>query len=128
LSQSDESELNAIQTHNTLYPNGYNLKLGGKQFRHSTESKKRLSIGVKRYFEDKKTQRFESVDIQNINIDTCIRPLNKYGNQYGWYVYIDGKKADFGGVHIPLEESKETAIEFVNKLINNARHLVAGNP
>ena len=29
------------------------------------------------------------------------------GNQYGWYVYINKCKADFGGVHIKLDDSKK---------------------
>ena len=38
-------------------------------------------------------------------------------------------KADFGGVHIPLEESKQSAKEFIIKLKNHlAKHLDAGNP
>jgi hypothetical protein len=50
--------------------------------------------------------------------------------QYGWYVYIDRNKADFGGVHISLEESKESAKEFIIDLKNQllAKHLAAGNP
>jgi hypothetical protein len=42
--------------------------------------------------------------------------LNKYDKQYGWYVYIDRIKADFGGIHIPLEESKNNAKEFIINL------------
>ena len=48
--------------------------------------------------------------------------------QYGYYVYIKGKKADFGGLHIPLETSKKRAEDFVKLLQeqNNAKHLDAG--
>jgi len=34
-------------------------------------------------------------------------------------VYIDRNKADFGGVHITLEESKKCAIEFIQNLKNH---------
>ena len=47
-----------------------------------------------------------------------IKPLNRLNVQYGWYVYIDRIKADFGGVHIPLEESEKCAREFIQKLKN----------
>ena len=34
-------------------------------------------------------------------------------------------KADFGGVHIPLEQSKKDAVEFIANLKNHlAKHLV----
>ena len=46
-----------------------------------------------------------------INYHKYIKPLNRNKKQYGWYVYIDGKKADFGGVHISLNESKEFALK-----------------
>jgi hypothetical protein len=36
--------------------------------------------------------------------------------QYGWYVYINKTKADFGGVHTSLEQSKKDAINFINRL------------
>mgnify|MGYP003352438492 CR=1 FL=1 len=52
------------------------------------------------------------------NIEKYIKPLNRNNQQYGWYVYIDRVKADFGGVHIPLNESKLSAIEFIQNLKN----------
>ena len=43
-------------------------------------------------------------------------------------VYIDRIKADFGGVHISLEESRKCAIEFIYNLKNHlAKHLDAGS-
>ena len=62
------------------------------------------------------------------NFDKYIKPLNRKNIQYGYYVYIDGIKADLGGVHIPLEESKNNAIQFLAELKNRlATQLVAGN-
>ena len=58
-----------------------------------------------------------------------IKPLNRNKSQYGWYVYIEKCKADFGGVHIPLEQSKKDAVEFIANLKNHlAKCLVAGSP
>lgn len=127
---SDEKEIYYIKQLNSLYPNGYNLKNGGSVFTHSDESKKRVSNGVINYFKDKKQERFKDVIHIDNDIEQYIRPLNKYNIQYGWYVYIDRIKADFGGVHISLEDSKESAIEFIKTLQQNilAKHLVAGSP
>lgn len=127
--KSDEREIYYIKELNSLYPNGYNLKNGGSVFTHSDESKKRVSNGVINYFKDKKAERFK--DIKNIDddIEKYIKPLNRNNQQYGWYVYIEKCKADFGGVHIPLEKSKEDATQFIKYLKNHlAKHLDAGNP
>ena len=118
LPNADEREIHYIKQLNTLYPNGYNLKNGGNVFTHSDESKKRVSNGVISYFKEKKEERFKNIKNIDDDIEKYIKPLNKYNKQYGWYVYIDRKKADFGGVHISLEESKKSAIEFINNLKN----------
>lgn len=126
---ADEREIHYIKELNSLYPNGYNLKNGGSVFTHSDESKKRVSNGVINYFKDKKAERFKNIKNIDDNIEKYIKPLNRNNSQYGWYVYIEKRKADFGGVHIPLEKSKEDAIEFIKYLKNHlAKHLDAGNP
>jgi hypothetical protein len=97
---------------------------------NSTEEiKKRVSICVIIYFKDKKAERFKNIKNIDDDIEKYIKPLNRNNEQYGWYVYIEKCKADFGGVHIPLEKSKEDAIEFIKYLKNHlAKHLVAGSP
>jgi group I intron endonuclease len=118
--ESDKRETHYITELKSLYPNGYNLKNGGSVFTHTEESKKRLSNGVYNYFKDKKHQRFQDIKvIIDDDIEKYIKPLNKYNKQYGWYVYIDRKKADFGGIHISLDESKKQAIEFIKELKNS---------
>jgi group I intron endonuclease len=119
LSNADERETHYIKEFNSLFPNGYNLKNGGSVFTHSDESKKRLSVGVLSYYKDKKHERFKDVTQIDDDIEKYIKPLNRNNEQYGWYVYINRKKADFGGVHIPLDESKKSAIEFINNLKNH---------
>lgn len=124
---SDEREIYYIHKFNSLYPNGYNLKNGGNKFTHTLESKKKVSDGVIRYFEDKKMQRFKNITVIDDDIEQYIKPLSKNNTQYGWYVYINKKKADFGGVHISLDESKQSAINFIHKLkesISNASKLL----
>ena len=118
ISNADERETHYIKELNSLYPNGYNLKNGGTTFTHCDESKKRVSAGVVRYFKDKKQQRFVDVKSIDDDIDKYIHPLNRNNAQYGWYVFIDRKKADFGGVHIPLDESRENARDFIKNLKN----------
>lgn len=118
-SDSDSREIHYIKEFNSLYPNGYNLKNGGSVFTHTDESKKRLSNGVINYFKDKKMERFKNIKFIDENIDKYIKPLNRYDEQYGWYVYIDRTKADFGGVHIPLKESRKNAREFIINLKNH---------
>jgi group I intron endonuclease len=132
LEKSDERETYYIHHLNSIYPNGYNLKIGGSSFKHSDESKKRLSVGVSKYYADNYSERiekFKKVKHIDDDIDKYIKPLNRNNTQYGWYVYIERCKTDFGGVHIPLEKSKESAIEFIQLLkIHLAKHLDAGNP
>ena len=126
---ANDKEIYYIKFYNTLFPSGYNLKNGGSVFTHSDESKKRLSNGVKSYFKDKKFQRFKDIKLIDDDIEKYIKPLNRNKKQYGWYVYIEKIKADFGGVHITLDESKKEAKEFIIYLKNQlAKHLVAGNP
>jgi len=123
-------EQECIKNNNSLYPHGYNLNSGGKQFKHTLESRKRVSEGVINYFIDLKMNRFKDVIIyENENIEKFIKPLNRNKIQYGWYVYINKIKADFGGVHISLETSKNTALEFLKniKKLSIAKLLVAGS-
>ncbi len=128
IENANEREIYYIEKYNSLYPNGYNLKNGGNIFLHTPESKKRVSTGVINYFKNKKYERFKYVTKIDDNIEKYIKPLKRYNSQYGWYVYIDKCKADFGGVHISLEESMNSAKEFILNLKNHlAKHLDAGN-
>ena len=96
----------------------YILKNGGSVFTHTDESKKRVSVGVAKFYEKQKYERFENVTRLDDNDELYIKPLNRDNIQYGWYVYIDRCKADFGGVHISLKESKTQAVGFLNNLRN----------
>jgi group I intron endonuclease len=115
---ANDREIHYIKEFNSLYPNGYNLKNGGSVFTHSDESKKRVSNGVLNYFKDKKYERFKDIKYIDDDIEKYIKPLKRNNQQYGWYVYIDRIKADFGGVHISLDKSKISAFEFINNLKN----------
>lgn len=126
---ADILETKYINECDSLYPKGYNLKMGGKTFRHCDESKKRVSTGVMEYYKDKKFERFMTLKTLDNDYEKYIKPLNRSGQQYGWYIYIieNGKryKADFGGSHIDLNDSKNMALKFLEEL---AKRLDAGNP
>ena len=134
MEEADSIEREEILKNNSLYPNGYNLNAGGKAFMHTPTSRQRVSTGVLNYFKDRKLQRFANANIViddiGDNFENYIRPLNRNNIQYGWYVYIKRIKADFGGNHISLEESKTMAIDFIIKIkeLCLAKHLDAGNP
>jgi len=128
IEDANDREIHYIKTFDSLFPNGYNLKNGGNVFTHSEESKKRVSTGVVNYFKDKKLERFKHIKKLDEDIEKYIKPLKRDNIQYGWYVYINRVKADFGGVHIPLYESKQNAIDFINSIKNQlAKHLDAGS-
>jgi group I intron endonuclease len=135
VNDADKREYENILKYNTMAPNGYNLKLGGTVFRHTDESKKKLSDSVLKYSRELKYNKYMNIKL-NItgDIEKYIHPLNRFDKQYGWYILVSGKKTDFGGIHITLDDSKKMAIDFINKLKelcdNNetAKHLVAGNP
>ena len=118
ISDANDREIHFIQQFDSLFPNGYNLKNGGSVFTHTDESKKRVSSGVSKYYEKQKYERFENIKWLDDNNELYIKPLNRNDNQYGWYVYIERRKADFGGVHISLSESRKQAVEFLNNLRN----------
>lgn len=127
--ESDKLEAYYIKECNSMFPNGYNLKLGTTTTYLSEEGRKRVSNGVFEYYKDQKYKRFENMDIKpDEDITKYIKPLNRKGVQYGWYVYVNNTKADFGGIHISLDLSYERAKEFLNKLkeIYIAKHLDAG--
>ena len=65
-----------------------------------------------------KYERFKDVNIINEDIKMYIKPLKRNNIQYGWYVYVNNKKADFGGVHIDLKTSYNTAYEFLLNIKN----------
>ena len=88
IENANDREIHYIKEYNSLFPNGYNLKNGGSVFTHSDESKKRVSNGVIKYYENKKFDKFKNIKKIDDDIEKYIRPLNRNNIQYGWYVYI----------------------------------------
>ncbi len=130
LKDSDTTESLYIQKLQSMFPNGYNLKLGTKTTYLSEEGRKRVSDGVYNYYKDKKFERFKNIKYIDNNIDKYIKPLKRNNIQYGWYVYIERIKADFGGKHISLDISRKRAEEFILNIKDYiAKHLtMTGSP
>ena len=133
IEDADHIEKEEILKNNSLFPYGYNLNTGGKASSHTDESKKRVSKGVMNHFKERKLKSFAGIQLIDLNMDgdydKYVRPLRRNNIQYGWYVYIQRKKADFGGTHISLEESKKMAKDFILELIEfQQRNQIAGNP
>ena len=129
IENADEIETKNIIKYNTMFPNGYNLKYGTVTTYLSEEGRKRVSNGLVEYYESHKYKRFENIFIDlDEDITEYIHPLNRNGSQYGWYVLVKRKKADFGGIHISLDTSYEKAEEFLYniQLKSMAKHLDAG--
>lgn len=123
-------ESHHIINENTMFPNGYNLKLGTATVSLSNEAKRRISDGVIKYYSEQKFSRFDKIDLpDDIDDPKYIRILKRDNKQFGYYVFIKKCKADFGGVHIPLKTAYKMAQQFISKLKlrHEARNLDAGN-
>lgn len=129
INEADYYENDMIIKHETLFPKGYNLKSGGKSFKATLESKQNLSKAVVKFFEDKKYEKFNNISLLKHPNEYYIKPLYRDKKQYGWYICIEKIKADFGGKHISLEESKKMVNNFINNLRNKleAKYLDAGS-
>lgn len=120
--EADYWETKAIETYNSLFPNGYNLKLGGVFFEHTPESKERVSRGVTYFYDKQRIEKYKHIIIPvDINPDDLIRPAIRGGEQTGWYIYYRDTndvlfKTDFAGVHIPIHVSYERAYRFIEFL------------
>ena len=106
ISESDDREIYYIQKLKTLCPNGYNLTSGGNCSRLSQESRKKLSKTNTKSIHQRVKQ---FIPIMKKDNEPTIRPLRRHKKQYGWYVYWNGIKTDFGGTHIPLDDSYSRA-------------------
>ena len=128
VTNADERESYHILHYDTLYPNGYNLTSGGNTTRMSLISRKKLST-TNRIGNESRYERFADI-VSNPTIQTlpCIRPLRRNKTQYGWYVYWNGRKTDFGGTHIPLNDSHEMATKLVELLISRRDTLLRETP
>jgi hypothetical protein len=128
VASADERESHFILHYDTLYPNGYNLTSGGNTTRLALISRKKLS-NTNRVGVESRCERFSKVlSDPTIRTHPCIHPLRRNNAQYGWYVYWNGCKTDFGGSHIQLKDSYEMATQLVDLLISRRDTLLRETP
>lgn len=123
--QANEREVLYIKNLVSMHPNGYNLTNGGKQIQMTLADRQRTSVGVAKYYANKRKDKlFQLVSALDSIEDNAEKYMHCLGRkvdgvyvQYGWYLLIKSKfKFDFGGVHIPLEESKKSCLEFFSEI------------
>ena len=120
--EANKYEVRMIKEHNTLFPNGYNLTIGGKQKIQLETIKKKVATGVKKYYQDKKIKKFQNIAIDDevqYLIQNRIFPLNRDNKQYGWYFLYKKIKVDFGGVHTSIADSRQEIENFIRIIKNN---------
>jgi hypothetical protein len=128
---NDETEANYIEKYNSVFPFGYNLKIGGTVFKHSDESRRILAesyvkslngpkakpVNILSSVELNKLERFNDIDLPD-NIDDHeknIRIANCLGKNLV-VLKIGEIELSFGSKKKTVEQLKTDAIEFVKKL------------
>jgi group I intron endonuclease len=118
LRDGDEVEEFYIKIHNTLFPNGYNLKTGTITTYLTLKGRQRVSKGVQRYYWEKRLEKFKDVKVDITKIENYIKPSRLHGEQIGYYIKIEGKITRFGGSHVLLEDAYKSSIQFLTELAN----------
>jgi len=131
MEDADRIETEEILKHNSLFPNGYNLKTGGQHFTHTEESRRRVSLGVIRTNDNKMLNSLKDINFDIDKIDESL--IKKYLHKEGYYMYIDKIYLYFyKSSFMTNEENYERCIQFINKLKSNIierqGNLDAGTP
>ena len=114
MNSGDETESKYIKQYNSMFPTGYNLKIGGTVFQHTEESRSRLSVSGLKYFEKQKLDKYKDVTLPE-----DIKDYDKYITEYCKIYYcinIDNVITRFTSSIITKEQLKQNAIKFINKL------------
>ena len=113
MNSGDETEAKYIRQYNSMFPTGYNLKIGGTVFQHTEESRSRLSVSGLKYFEKKRLVKYKDVTLPE-----DIKDYDKYIKEHGkkYILIIDNVLSEFTSSVISKEQLKKNAIEFINKL------------
>jgi hypothetical protein len=113
MNSGDETEAKYIKQYKSMFPIGYNLKIGGTVFQHTEESRSRLSVSGLKYFEKQRLDKYKDVilpeDIKDYNI--YIIECNKH-----YTLNIGNIISKFTSSIISKEKLKMNAIEFIKKL------------
>jgi hypothetical protein len=113
MNSGDETEAKYIRQYNSMFPTGYNLKIGGTVFQHTEESRSRLSVSGLKYFEKKRLEKYKDVTLPE-DIKNYDKYITKCKNYYS--LNIDNVISEFTSSVINKEQLKQNAIKFINKL------------
>jgi group I intron endonuclease len=108
----DIKEKEYIQQHNTLVPNGMNIKFGGKSGRHNEETKKLISTSLQGRKVSKETREKLS-STKNPDLPMYVLKMN---NGYRVCNHPMGPEKRFLCKTQPMEYNLNRAIEYVQKL------------
>ena len=113
MNSGDETEAKYIKQYKSMFPKGYNLKIGGTVFQHTEESRSRLSVSGLKYFEKKRLEKYKDVTLPE-----DIKEYDKYITDCKTYysLNIDNIISNFTSSIISKEQLKKNAIQFINKL------------
>ena len=118
LDEANDKEIELIRTNMSLFPNGYNLTIGGKKGPTTIEQRVKLMEKSQDQFITKKIERFAKVYVDPSKIDTYIHENKheRYGGVY-YTVRVDNVKSIFVAQHLPKESLREQALNFLKTLI-----------
>ena len=130
MENGDDTEDKYILECNSLFPNGYNLKLGKTIYKYTEETRPiQLDSNNKpcetNSIEKNKLERFDDVDIPkdlSTNSDKYIRVSN-VKNKNLLILKIDDIEISFGSKKISKDKLKENLLEFITKLIEYKKEL-----
>lgn len=104
--ECDFFETKMIMEHNTVIPNGYNGTINGG-------GKKCITDQTIEHYLNTKYKDIKTLDKTN---EEYISKRNKNGIHIGWFVKIDNKLTEFSSNKFTLEEKKQLALNFIQKL------------
>jgi hypothetical protein len=123
MESGDDVEDKYIIKYNSLFPNGYNLKLGKTIYQYTEETRPIKVNNDKPYqinsIEQNKLERFNEVDLPedlSINLDKYIKVSNAKSKNL-LILKINDIEISFGSKKISKDKLKENIINFVQKLI-----------
>lgn len=129
MDKGDDTEDKYIKEYNSLFPNGYNLKLGKTIYKYDEETRPiKIENGVKvvtNSIEQNKLLKFDNIDLPDdllSNIDKYIKVTNSIKKNL-LFLQINGIEISFGSKKETKEKLKENIIKFVNKLIEYKKEL-----
>jgi hypothetical protein len=126
MENGDDTEDKYILECKSLFPNGYNLKLGKTIYKYTEETRpikvdnNNIPYSTTNSIEQNKLSRFNDVDIPEdllVNLDNYIRISNAKAKNL-LILKINDIEMSFGSKKISNDKLKENLIKFIHKLIN----------